>query len=84
MGDTVPFENNKNVLFTFDRLAKGDVIKIYSSKGVEAVIETGGEFKRCEEISIRHKDFLRAEIYRTLLPGFPAILALVSNPIYAE
>lgn len=82
MGDTVEYENGKKVLFRFNGLSRGDTIKIYSSRGIEACIETAGEFKRCEEFDIRPNDFLRAEVYRTLLPGVPPVLAMVSNPIY--
>lgn len=84
MGDTVSYENGKSALFTFNGLAKGDIIRIYSSSGIEATIETTGEFKRCEEFNIKPNDFLRAEIYRTLLPGIPPVLAMVSNPIYVD
>jgi hypothetical protein len=84
MGDTVAFESGKKALFTFDGLIKGDTIKIYSSRGVEFTIETTGEFKRTEEIDLKANDFLRAEVYRTLMPGMQPVLAMVSNPIYVD
>lgn len=81
MGDEIPFREGLDVSFQFSSLKKGDIIKIYSSSGIER------EFTALEEdvsfdIQAKNRLFYRVEVYRQSLPSLPPILCLITNPIY--
>lgn len=82
MGDVVPFEEGLNISFDFSSVNAGDIIKIYSSSGVEKEITVSESGGMNFEIEAKARAFYRAEIYRKLLPNLPPMLCLVTNPIY--
>lgn len=82
MGDIITFHRGLKISFDFSSVFPGDIIKIYSSTGLEKEITVSGSGNMNLEIAAEEKAFYRAEIYRKLLPYLPPMLYLITNPIY--
>jgi hypothetical protein len=82
MGDEISYQNDRTLQFEFSSVNAGDTIKVYSITGVDKEITVPYSGTVRFEIKAEHKRFYRAEVYRTLLPGLPPMLCLVTNPIY--
>jgi Predicted metal-dependent phosphoesterases (PHP family) len=82
MGDTIPFEDGLKISFEFSCLNAGDIIKIYSSAGMEKEISVQYSGNMGIEKEMENKLFYRMEVYRKLLPYLPPMLCLITNPIY--
>lgn len=82
IGDIVKYEEGLNISFEFSSLNAGDIIKIYSSSGVEKEINVSQSGGMNFEIEAKDAAFYRVEVYRRLLPNLPPMLYLVTNPIY--
>lgn len=82
MGDTASFKEGLKISFDFYSVLAGDIIKIYSSSGVEKEITVPHSGDISFEIEAEEKGFYRAEIYRKLMPYLPPMLYLITNPIY--
>lgn len=82
IGDSIPFDSGLRIDFAFSNLNAGDVVKIYSSSGIEreGTVKHSGAINI--EMGIENKLFYRAEIYRRLLPSLPPMLCLITNPLY--
>lgn len=80
IGDEIP--GDREIKFTFWNLRKGDILYLVSGEGREEI--------RCETECISlcripgRAGYLRAEIKRSLLDGYPVIPVLLSNPYYIE
>ena len=82
IGDTVKYEKGLDISFAFSSLNAGDIIRIYSSSGIEKEINVSQAGEMSFKIEAKDSAFYRAEIYRKLLPNLPPFLCLVTNPIY--
>ena len=82
MGDAVAYEPGLSVIFNYTSVKTGDIIKILSSSGLEKEITSATSGNLTVEIKAEQKKFYRTELYRNLLPGFPPMLCMISNPIY--
>ncbi len=80
IGDEIP--GDREIKFTFWNLRKGDILYLVSGESREEI--------RCETECISlcripgRAGYLRAEIKRSLLDGYPVIPVLLSNPYYIE
>ena len=80
MGDEIP--GDREIKFTFWNLKKGDILYLVSGEGVE---EIPCETERLSFYRIPGKSgYLRAEIKRSFLDGFPRLPVFLSNPYYIE
>ena len=84
MGDILPYEDNLEVIFTFNKVKQGDLIIIYSADGVEKKVNVEASGNLTILIKAENKRFYRAELYRELLPGGKPLLCLITNPLYFE
>lgn len=82
MGDEIPFQDSMEVDFTFSKVKSNDIIKIYSSQGLEKEVTVKESGTLQIQLIAENKRFYRAELYRELIPGNPPILCLITNPIY--
>lgn len=82
MGDVVEWDEEAPILFQFDEVYQGDVIKIYSEMGVEKEITAPESGTVTFKMDPEKRKFYRAELHRLLLPGLPPLLCLITNPIY--
>ena len=80
MGDAIP--GDREIKFTFWNLKKGDILYLVSGESREEIL---CETERLSFCRIPGKaGYLRAEIKRSLLDGYPRIPVLLSNPYYIE
>ncbi len=81
-GDSMPLIDNMEINITFTDIKKGDVIKLTTDKGDEEinVLHNYKKFKLTK--TFKNIKYLGAEIYRTILPGLPTFLCMISNPLY--
>ncbi|MBP3040996.1 CehA/McbA family metallohydrolase [Bacillaceae bacterium Marseille-Q3522] len=82
MGDTVSYEENKQIHFSFKNLSFADKVNILTENGVMKTIDAAGKSEMSISIAMEKVKFYRAEIYRTFAEGVPPMPALVSNPLY--
>lgn len=80
IGDVI--QKGSEIKFTFRNLKKGDILYLVSEDNREEIL--------CEKESIsvhrtpRKAGYLRAEVRRSLIDGFPKVPVLISNPYYIE
>lgn len=84
MGDEIPFENGMEIMFEFSSLKTGDIIRVYSAAGVELEENAAHPGSLSFSVKAQSRRFYRAEIYRRLLPQFPPMLCVVTNPLYIQ
>jgi hypothetical protein len=84
LGDSVKFPSVHEVNLHIKRLNSGDVIQIVTPRGVTQIIkaETSGSFQGI--LKMEMPGFIRVEVLRNFIPGFPLLPALISNPIYFD
>ncbi len=81
-GDSINLADNIEVNIVFTDIKKGDVIKLTNDKKDEEIniLHDYRELKLTK--SVKDIKYLGVEIYRTILPGLPIFLCMVSNPLY--
>ena len=86
MGDVVPYEDQKPILFTFEKIEKGDKITIYHESGEAVNMISDKKGRVCIEVPMERRLFYRAEVVRELAPNILpfAMPVLVSNPVYID
>jgi hypothetical protein len=84
MGDSVLWEESKELSIAVDGLMAGDVIRLVTKQGNVDLLEapSAGRFEAGYEMPAA--GFARLEVWRAFLPGIPKLPALLSNPIYFE
>jgi hypothetical protein len=83
-GDSVPFEEVKEVEIHARGLMKGDVVQVVTGGDATRLVqaEEAGGLERV--FAMEAPGFARVEILREFIPGIPPLPALVSNPVYFE
>lgn len=82
MGDTVNWQELKEVRIKAQGLLAGDVVRVATAQET-AVLFTAPVDGAVElTYALASPGFARAEILRSFLPGLPMLPALLSNPIY--
>jgi hypothetical protein len=85
MGDTVLWQEQKEVQIRAQGLLAGDVLRVATGKKDEVLFSAPSDGDVCLAHAMEAPGFVRAEIWRSFLPGVPMLPALISNPIfYAE
>jgi hypothetical protein len=83
-GDSVPFEEVKEVEIDARGLTKGDSVQVVTGSGATRLVQAA-EAGRLETVfTMEGPGFARVEILREFIPGIPPLPALVSNPVYFE
>ena len=84
MGETVTADKQGfgDCHIDFEHVKGGDLIKVITDRDINE-IELSCDYAR---YSMRHNPagfkFIRVELYRSPAPGYPKVLAMLSNPIY--
>jgi len=84
MGDTVLWQEQKNVQISAQGLSAGDVLRVATGKGTETLFSAPSDGGVSLTYTMDAPTFVRAEILRSFLPGVPALPAAVSNPVFFE
>ncbi|MCJ8010277.1 CehA/McbA family metallohydrolase [Paenibacillus sp. KQZ6P-2] len=83
IGDEVPFEqSNREIVIELDDLHAGDLIRLYSERGLEREIPAESEGGMVLTFDGKERRFLRAEIWRYFEQAETTLMATVTNPIY--
>ena len=82
MGDTVHWEELKEVRIDAQGLLAGDVLRVATGNETSVLFTAASD----GDVSLAYKmeapGFFRAEILRSFLPGLPMLPALISNPLF--
>jgi hypothetical protein len=84
MGETVKWPEVKDVTIRAGGLSAGDIIRVVTNAGSEVLVHAPSDGQAAVGYKMEAPGFARIEILRSFLPGIPALLALISNPIYFE
>ncbi|MFB4323191.1 CehA/McbA family metallohydrolase [Priestia sp. BR_2] len=83
IGDEVPYEQaSHEVVVQLDDLMAGDLIRLYSERGLEAETAVDSEGGVILTFDAKHRCFLRAEVWRQFGQADGMSMAVVTNPIY--
>jgi hypothetical protein len=84
MGDTVKWRAQKEMQISARGLLTGDSLRIATGQKTEGIFSAPSD----GDVSLRYvmeaPGFVRCEIWRSFLPGVPALPALISNPIFFD
>ena len=84
MGDTVLWQQDANLAISAQGLINGDVVRAVTAQDSIDLYQSTGNGGVNLNFPVTSPGFVRVEIYRTFLPGFPPLPALISNPIYFD
>jgi hypothetical protein len=84
MGDSVRWQDLKEVRISAQGLVAGDVVRIATGQKTEPLFSAPADGDVCLTYLLEAPGFVRAEILRSFLPGVPALPAAVSNPVFFE
>lgn len=84
LGDSVPWEEVREMHIAVDDLQAGDVIKVITVSSGDVLLQApaAGSFEGIH--TMPQPGFARVEVYRAFLPGLPMLPALISNPVYFD
>ena len=82
IGGCVSLRETRSVHLSIDRLKTGDTLRILTPTGAMEALTAGSAGSAEIDFPIDAPGFVRAEIYRTLIPGVPPLPVLISNPIW--
>lgn len=82
MGDTVNWQELKEVRIHAQGLLAGDVVRVATGQQTAALFTAPADGDVSLTYALAAPGFVRAEILRSFLPGLPMLPALLSNPIY--
>jgi hypothetical protein len=84
MGDSVPFQEVKEIQINMRGLLAGDVVQVVTNAGSKPLLkaETPGSLETVYPMEA--PGFAFVMVLRSFVPGLPLLPALVSNPIYFE
>jgi hypothetical protein len=84
MGDTVDWQEHKEVQIAARGLLPGDVLRIATSRETKVLFEAPSDGDVSLTYAMEAAGFVRCEIVRSFLPGVPMLPALISNPIFFD
>lgn len=82
MGDTVHWQELKEVQISAQGLLAGDVLRVATGQETEALFTAPSDGDVSLSYAMAAPGFVRAEILRSFLPGVPLLPAAISNPVY--
>jgi len=84
MGDTVNWQALKEVQIRAQGLLTGDVLRVATGQNTETLFSAPSDGDVSLSYVMAAPSFVRAEIWRSFLPGVPMLPALISNPIFFD
>jgi hypothetical protein len=84
MGDTVRWQEQKDVQISVRGLVAGDVVRVATGQKSETLFSAPSDGDISLTYTMEAPGFVRAEILRSFLPGVPVLPAAVSNPVYFD
>ena len=79
----MPYEpSGHEVVVQLDDLMAGDLIRLYSERGLEEETVVDSEGGVILTFGAKHRSFLRAEVWRQFGQADGMSMAVVTNPIY--
>jgi hypothetical protein len=84
MGDTVHWQELKEVQVVAHGLVTGDVLRVATGQKTEVLFSAPSDGSVALAYAMEAPGFVRGEIWRSFLPGVPMLPALISNPIYFD
>jgi hypothetical protein len=82
LGGTVEWHEELTIQISAKGLKAGDVVRLVGPSENYDLLQAPSDGTAELSMPVPGPGFLRAEIYRTFLPGVPPLPALISNPIY--
>lgn len=84
MGDSVRWNERKDVQVSAQGLVTGDLIRLTTKDKTETLFTAPSDGDISLSYTMDSPGFVRVEILRAFLPGLPALPAAISNPIYFD
>jgi hypothetical protein len=82
MGDTVNWQELKEVQIRAQGLLAGDVLRVVTGQKFEDLFSAPSDGDASLAYEMEAPGFIRSEIWRSFLPGVPTLPALISNPVF--
>lgn len=84
MGDSVKWDQVKEMQIWVDGLNEGDTVQVITGNGSLVLVQApaSGSFHGTYEM--KAPGFARLEVLRAFLPGIPQLPALMTNPVYFD
>lgn len=84
VGDSVAFDDVREVQIAAKGLQAGDLLQIITTEGVTPVLRTEVDGAYRGTYTMGKPGFVRVEMLRRFVPGLPLLPALISNAIFFE
>jgi hypothetical protein len=84
MGDTAAWPDVEAVHIELQDLQAGDLLRAVTAEGSRDIVRAPEDSAFEVDLPVTGPGFVRLEVWRTFIPGVPALPALISNPIYFE
>jgi hypothetical protein len=84
MGDSVNWQELKEVQITAQGLLAGDVLRVVTGQKSEALFSAPSDGDVTLTYEMEAPGFVRGEIWRSFLPGVPMLPALISNAVFFD
>lgn len=84
MGENKIWEENAEVQITASGLKTNDILRVITAQDTTDIFQSPSDGVLELSYPVKSPGFVRAEIYRTFIPGLPPLPALISNPIYFD
>jgi hypothetical protein len=84
MGDTVNWQELKEVQISAQGLVPGDLVRVVTGQKTEVLFSAPSDGGVSLAYAMEAPGFVRAEILRSFLPGLPTLPAVISNPIFFD
>jgi hypothetical protein len=84
MGESVRWEEQKEVQIRAQGLSSGDVLHVTTGQTTETLFSASCDGDVSLTYRMEAPGFIRGEILRSFLSGVPMLPAVVSNPVYFE
>jgi len=84
MGDSVNWQELKEVQIRAQGLLAGDVLRVATGQKTEGLFSAPSDGDVSLTYAMEAPGFVRGEIWRSFLPGVPMLPALISNPVFFD
>jgi hypothetical protein len=84
LGDTVRWEETRQMRIELDGLEAGDVVRVVTAESEATLFQAPERGDFVLDYAMEKPGFARVEVLRTFIPGVPPLPALISNPIYFD
>ena len=84
LGESLPYQPGQMVEIALEGLEQGDVVRLVTPDGSTDLFTAPAPGAFETQHPVTGPGFVRLEVWRTFLPGVPALPALLANPIYFD